>query len=627
MAEPPDVVLKRPRKVPKRKAPTARDFLDLAAIDNQEDDEDEDCDLEDDFIDHRVHLDDSGDDETAPSRPARFLMDEMQTMDPHEMARVLETRYHGTLRPRDASIGEDVTEGVLKWIHTPDICPDKNVTPVWKLEVARGREWDVVRTVFKLCEDSLRDSGVLSATASPSARGYIYIECPHLVTVEHIVRSVSFIRRHVPAQQISVSDLQAVLAFSDKPEIPVSSWVRYSGRGLYCGDLAWVNSYDQDSMTYTICLIPRVLRWEKGKRRPAGLKRPRRPARIAPALLLPAHVGSSLDPSAPLSFDGKEFQFWFFLLDDVHPRDLADSRVCPSDAELRLWESSPLYQRLQGRASVDSPSLSTQFSTSLQIQRDELVKTRAIRAGDMIRVVAGLARDCSGRVTELTMDHRVKVDITDFGGPSTDIDLPISDLVLDYRIGDLVEVCTGPHTGLVGWSKLPELSTPSGKYQPLGKDIIVEYDVGWTCLRPKSSKSSMRSFTSVGPVASSAVVHQSKADPYAGIEVKVTQGPLKGVFGIIKNTRQGSDTVSILTEGKSVNVVLEVKVASIRERHTFLELPRFITTAYEERQQIRDLIQNSRANAWATASPVMIAAEDIPMDSLPDISLKLLDPS
>ncbi|KAJ7815595.1 hypothetical protein B0H13DRAFT_2461994 [Mycena leptocephala] len=600
-------------KVPKRKVPTARDFLDLAAIDDQEDDEDEDYDLEDDFIDRRLHLDDSGDDETAPSRPARFLMDEMQTMDPHEMARVLETRYRGTLRPRDASIGENVTEDVLKWIHTADICPDKNVTPVWKLEVARGREWDVVRTVFKLCEDSLRDSGVLSATASPSARGYIYIECPHLATVERIVRSVSFIRRHVPPQQISVSDLQAVLAFDDKPEIPVSSWVRYSGRGLYCGDLAWVNSYDQDSMTYTICLIPRVLRWEKGNGRPTGLKRPDRlPVSHRHCCFL--HMWAALLTLALRSVSmGKTFNTGFSSL-MMFIREILPIIVCVL------------------------PTLNF-FSMSLQIQRDELVKTRAIRAGDIIRVVAGLARDCSGRVTELTMDHRVKVDITDFSGPSADIDLPISDVVLDYRVGDLVEVCTGPHTGLVGWvgytdwlalrvgliqhskSKLPELSTPSGKYLPLGKDIVVEYDVGWTCLRPKSSTSSMRSFTSVGPIASSAVVHQSKADPYAGIEVKVTQGPLKGVFGIIKNTRQGSDTVSILTEGKSVNVVLEVKVASIRERHTFLELPRFIITAYEERQQIRDLIQNSRANAWATASPVVIAAEDIPIDSLPDISL------
>jgi hypothetical protein len=45
----------------------------------------------------------------------------------------------------------------------------------------------------------------------------------------------------------------------------------------------------------------------------------------------------------------------------------------------------------------------------------------------------------------------VTVHITDFAGPSLDVPFPFAALMVDYRVGDFVEIRSGLHTGIRGW--------------------------------------------------------------------------------------------------------------------------------------------------------------------------------
>ncbi|KAJ7666862.1 hypothetical protein DFH06DRAFT_1384349 [Mycena polygramma] len=345
-------------------------------VDDGENEEENESDFGDDFIDNRLQIDDSDNEDISSAQPARFLMDNMQAMDADEMARILHSRYGSRSVPEDDQ--DDGSFDIVRWIHTAERCPDVSDTPVWKLTVARGREWDVVFTIMQLCLSTLRDQGVLSATAGPSAAGYVYVECSHISVVDHLMRSVSFVRRNIPPQQLTVPEFRSVLVFTDKPAIPVGSWVRYGKTG------------------------------EPGHI--SRKKRSRTSSRPSQELFLPAHAGLSIHPTSAFKFFGKQFQFGFLILDDVRRRDLVDTRVCPSFSEIALWEGSPLHQ-LDDSFSSGSDLLSHSFSRSLHVQRALVLKTRMLRIDDPVRLIAGSGYDFLGHVLAFgdagTVDVRV----------------------------------------------------------------------------------------------------------------------------------------------------------------------------------------------------------------------------
>ncbi|KAJ7131260.1 hypothetical protein C8R44DRAFT_871781 [Mycena epipterygia] len=455
-------------KQSKRRKFSARDFLDLdAGVDRDEEEDEDDGDVEDDFIDRRAYI---GDEEPVPaSRPAHFFMEDLQGVDPHELARQLRRRYErlpSEHRTRgDTGLDADLT----KWIHTAEACPAVNSIPVWRLRVTRGHEWDVVRTLMKMFETSSRVEDILSASAGPCTRGFVYVECQSREMVDRIVRTVAFIRCQFPPVQIPLADYQAVLRVTDKPEIPLGSWVRYTRKGYYCGDLAWIRDFDPDAMTYSVCLVPRT---SLDNPPSSTRKRSRRGYRPPQSLMLSVDQGSS---SAVHDFSGGEYQYGLLFLDDVSVRDLTDDHVNPSDAELVVWESSSLY----GSEAVDEvDALSSSFTRSLQLQRVALQKFFLVEPNDRVRLLEDPWQGSVGDILEVVQGRTVWVRVTDFSGPSVDVDLPARCVAKDFRIGDLVEVFSGPFSGLYGWIgevSWSTLRTVVIQHFPVGRREVYEY--------------------------------------------------------------------------------------------------------------------------------------------------------
>ncbi|KAJ7633804.1 hypothetical protein DFH06DRAFT_1479418 [Mycena polygramma] len=555
----------------KRRKVTALDFLDLAAVDDGENEEENESDFGDDFIDNRLQIDDSDNEDISSAQPARFLMDNMQAMDADEMARILHSRYGSRSVPEDDQ--DDGSFDIVRWIHTAERCPDVSDTPVWKLTVARGREWDVVFTIMQLCLSTLRDQGVLSATAGPSAAGYVYVECSHISVVDHLMRSVSFVRRNIPPQQLTVPEFRSVLVFTDKPAIPVGSWVRYGKTGYYCGDIAWISAYDGHAMTYTIYLVPRVSGREPGHI--SRKKRSRTSSRPSQELFLPAHAGLSIHPTSAFKFFGKQFQFGFLILDDVRRRDLVDTRVCPSFSEIALWEGSPLHQ-LDDSFSSGSDLLSHSFSRSLHVQRALVLKTRMLRIDDPVRLIAGSGYDFLGHVLAFGDAGTVDVRVDDLSGSVVDLTLPATSVFLDLRVGNFVEVHAGPSTGMVGWIVSADWGTRRiqiNRYVRRTEALAQEssegvssqysvtqasYDVEWVHVQLKSY-----SPTSPSTSPSPTLLLKSKADPYS--------------------------------EGRAVNTVDTLPVDGVIERHTHLTLSDFVSASPDKKQELRKKHELKRA--------------------------------
>ncbi|KAJ7125395.1 hypothetical protein C8R44DRAFT_875201 [Mycena epipterygia] len=111
----------------KRRKLTARDFLDLDAVVDRGIEEDKEVE-EDDFIDHRAYLE--HDVVSVALRPARFLMEDMQGVDPSEIFRELKRRYQLMATEIRTRPDTGLEANLTKWIQA---CPNFTSTPVWRL--------------------------------------------------------------------------------------------------------------------------------------------------------------------------------------------------------------------------------------------------------------------------------------------------------------------------------------------------------------------------------------------------------------------------------------------------------------------------------------------------------------
>ncbi|KAJ7435207.1 hypothetical protein B0H11DRAFT_2257493 [Mycena galericulata] len=642
------VSCKRPVK---RRRFTAKDFLDLDAADAEASDEDAD-EGEDDFIVRRADLDD--DDVTASVRPSPFLVEEMGGVDPEELARRLQDRY----RRMSLQVSRDdgLEDDLIKWIHTAEACPPHSVIPIWRIQVTPGREAAVVGTIMKMEESARRYNDIQSVTATPSSRGSVYMECRALATVQRIIHGVAFVRRGVPPVPIPLEDYRRLFEITDKPAVPVGSWVRYTRRGNYCGDLAWIRAYDPDTMGYTIWLVPRELRWGVCMPRPNHLKRPRPPARIPRELLLPCSVGSTLAPTSLLEFDDRLFQCGFLIRTEVPAYDLSDDRVGPSVEELDMWEASPLYQ-VESICDTEPSALYSVFSRSLRAQRDALYMNCVLERGDRVRIVEGPWRDCTGQLLEIdTVTRAVVVRVVDFSGPSVEVEALSSIVMVDFKVGDFVEVCWGLYAGMHGWVTLVDWVARSVDISEhrtrtmLGRDevspievceelVVREWTVDMTCIRPKTSSPNFKPFSESPPAypdkpedsndskgkskdAEAKVLELpcARPDMYQHLEVQVVRGKTgRGLYGTVKNTMADNEEVCILTEGCAINNLLQVRVEHVVERYTGLSLPELLRASPAERDMAHQKLEASQQRFWVAGEASYRSADAVPIAKLPSV--------
>ncbi|KAK7020308.1 hypothetical protein R3P38DRAFT_3197599 [Favolaschia claudopus] len=435
------------------------DFLDIAAVDSDGEDEQ---DLDDSFT-RAPYIDDEEGTSSTEVRPPRFVAADPYSIDPHEEAQKIKERYGA--RRSETMLDEEQTndQSIFQWAHTMERAAGEFKIPVWMLRVTRGREFDVVGTILKMCAAHTGEN-VLSATAPPSTAGIVYIECDHAAIVRNLQQKVAFIRRDIPPRQVVSTEFRSALVLRPENTIQGSTWVRIRRKNGYCGDLGWVQVHLDDTPWYAVYVVP-LLQVERSFQNerlgrtilPFGKKRkresPSHPTEWQP-IYFKEHASDNMDPSlvheAP---SGALFHYGFLIL-SLPQEDLTWHNVVPSPEEIQLWASSPFFLaagRIFGDFDNRDEPVVLQFATSLS-KAIETVHTRGeLQVGDYVRVVAKDELSSVGRVLETATKDTVRLQLYDDGIPAIEVELPATQLVLYHHVGDFVQVVIGRLTGMLGW--------------------------------------------------------------------------------------------------------------------------------------------------------------------------------
>ncbi|KAK6997530.1 hypothetical protein R3P38DRAFT_3219759 [Favolaschia claudopus] len=479
----------------------ALDFLDLAAVDDS--DSEEEHELNDSMPSLRAlcltesndlpvftraaYIDDDEDTSSNEVRPPRFVADSPFSIDPEQAARDIEERYRARYSgDSEARIGDtEIGHSIFEWAHTMERIEGSFKVPVWMIKVTRGRELDVVGTILKICSIHTGEN-VLSATAPPSAPGIVYIECDHEGIVRNLQRKVAFIRRNIPPRQVASTNFRSALVLRPEYDTAESAWVRIRRNNGYLGDLGWVQTRIEDTPWYVVYVVPRMEVREgesggkiragdhDGEERPASEPQPeteqllggsvlpfgkkRKRALISQPLdwqptFFVDHVSGKLDPSnVHVSSSGATFHYGFLVL-SLPQEDLTWHNVVPSFDEAQLWGSSPFFLAAEhtpgGFDNRDEP-LVLQFAASVA-KAVETTNTRGeLQVGDQVRIIAD-DNISVGRVLDVGAGELVRVQLYDPDAPTIEVDVPASQLVLHHRVGDFVQVVIGRLTGMLGW--------------------------------------------------------------------------------------------------------------------------------------------------------------------------------
>ncbi|KAK7024078.1 hypothetical protein R3P38DRAFT_3194805 [Favolaschia claudopus] len=179
----------------------ALDFLDLAAVDDS--DSEEEHELNDSMPSLRaLCLTESND---LPVFTRAAYIDDDEDTHPEQAARDIEERYRARYSgDSEARIGDtEIGHSIFEWAHTMERIEGSFKVPVWddQSHRTRGRELDVVGTILKICSIHTGEN-VLSATAPPSAP----VSCTSSATMKALYATYnekwpSFAATSLPATQ------------------------------------------------------------------------------------------------------------------------------------------------------------------------------------------------------------------------------------------------------------------------------------------------------------------------------------------------------------------------------------------------------------------------------------------
>ncbi|KAJ6624008.1 hypothetical protein B0H10DRAFT_1943502 [Mycena sp. CBHHK59/15] len=459
----------------------------------------------------------------------------------------------------------------------------------------RGHESDVVYTILKICEAQSQQASMLSASTIPSVRGSVHVESSSEADVLRVFRTVAFIRRQFAPEQIPLDDYMSLMQVTDCAQFDIGSWVRYTRRGVYCGDLAWVEGVDPYSWEYTVWLVPHLPRDSGGTvvdepSSRAKLKR-RKHSRIPQCIVLPNNLGTNANTFSYtdiLEYDHRDYQYGFLVLSDVPANHLYDDHLGTTETEIDLFRGSPLYEDY---SNLDHSLLSEMFATSVDCQLSYSKKRASIEVDDRVRVVSGRYLGLIGYVVEY--DGRdAQLEVTQSNDGAFFIYVSGSDVLVDFQIGDLVEVCAGEYAGLTGWiltldqkANWPQLAehrlAPIG-FQAADGDqrsrlvgaILSELehgqdcDIALHCIRRKKIAADVQEPVTIGSPASggSIMMPRSRADPYVNLEITIIHGDLKGYWGHVKASRDRRKKLDIVTEGRSINTTVMLSEDHVRDQ-------------------------------------------------------------
>ncbi|KAJ8495690.1 hypothetical protein ONZ45_g12752 [Pleurotus djamor] len=303
---------------------------------------------------------------------------------------------------------------------------------LWRVRVQKGLEMQVISTI--LLRSLNRNIPIATAFLKAEIPGFIYIEGSYADCMA-AVRGVDGVRlRFDSSTQIELVNLSDRIAVLNQSSLDIrqlrSSFVRIQDRSIYRYDLAYVLSVSPNSFA-KVLVVPRnaVICPLSGRKR-------RSPGKPCLARSPWSDDLEKVFPLPPLN-DGKRYLEGLEIR-RIHCRHLRPAAI-PTVEELTLFEISPLYD--------PESSEVTEFTAAILRQREWRVP---LEAGEDVMVISGAFRGVKGRIREVfpTTTRITTSNLDEMGSfealvTDTQASVPIS-------VGAHVEVTSGPYHGACG---------------------------------------------------------------------------------------------------------------------------------------------------------------------------------
>ncbi|CCH40836.1 Transcription elongation factor [Wickerhamomyces ciferrii] len=411
-------------------------FLDVEAevSDDEEDEEEDDDELAKEGFIAPEH---GQEDEEPQSRDDRLHRqvdrshEKSTEEDAQKLAAQFKERYGRANKYRTDDSGAVSQRFLLPSIHDPSI---------WALRCRPGKEKELVKKLLKkklTLEGKPNALQILSVFQRDNFTGYVYVEAAKLTAVDHAIKGISDIYGNNKVK-VPVEEFPDLLRANKSTEVKLTpgGYVRIK-RGKYKGDLAIIDSIEENGLEVTLQVVPRLdykgmeLDEETGKRKRVTSKfRP-------PQRLFSRKEAVENDPtnltqrsSNTFSYKGEEyidgFLFKLFKVQFLETQD-----VQPSLEEVSKFNTGDTEE-------LDLSSIAQSVKNS---------STVVFRTGDRVQVLQGEQKGLKGDVISTSNDVVLIKPISFSGG---NLEFPTNNLRKIFSTGDHISVLRGKHNGHTG---------------------------------------------------------------------------------------------------------------------------------------------------------------------------------
>ncbi|KAJ7116389.1 hypothetical protein C8R44DRAFT_792389 [Mycena epipterygia] len=484
---------------------------------------------------------------------------------------------------------------------------------VWQVAVLAGEELQVACTIRTLCDSTSMFQGILAADAVKHLRGYIYVLASEDASLEQLHQRVAYIKRSPPPKIVDL-----LTGREDTRRNLTHTWVRITEPGVYatyCGDLAWVEEMNMETMTTTIMVVPRLPRMTD-----AGDARPRR------ALLFSRDLFSACDmrpldcevlvgPQDTFDFRGQHFRGGLLVLEGISCYSISEEYVNPGQDEVYLFRQSTIENRNMFPM-PESPN--------------------RLQLAEHVRIIAGEWKYLGAVVHSWSDTGDLLVNLSDPEShmPATPISLRAQDVVPDLKNNDRVEIIQGRHVGYSGYVESIDWIGGTAEVKQRRTPLLYLEDDGKPAeaLLRLDEEACAEAFTAEllqlriidrekAPSTSCPTIteaHPSNVKKYDGTEVKLLKGNWKGYYGTIVATTPEMDFVDVLLEGTAlVGVKTRLRINEVRERFTYTKLEIASQLPPVTYRSIRRLNEQRTKSTWQAILPSLRPVEtDVDVETL-----------
>jgi transcription elongation factor SPT5 len=428
----------RPRKRAKRDR--RLQFIDVEA---EVDDEDEEEELEDDeVVADEVHPDDlldmpvGAENDDRRHRELDRQRELAASMDAEKQAAALRERY-GRNRTAVSEVSAIPQHLLLPSVSDPMI---------WAVRVKPGKESEIINMIMKRYVEMLKSRDpikIISAFArgGSAMSGYIYVEAMQTEHVMAATENISFCYPRTMCSIIDIKERPDLLRMTPPKPIEPGMWVRIKRPAKYAGDLAQVDSVEDNGSDVTLRIIPRIdYGLDEDMNGPQNIKRKRPVAAARPPQRLFSEAEARKKMSRYLqqtsALSRKHFTFHGdqyidgFLIKDMKINALETENVSPTLEEVSRFASGDN----EGGENLDLASIAASLKASASYS-DYL-------PGDRVEIYQGEQQGVGGKAIAVHGDI-VTIEVVEGPLAGQKIEAPIKGLRKLFKVGDQVKVIGG----------------------------------------------------------------------------------------------------------------------------------------------------------------------------------------